>query len=108
MTAGCTSSEDAAPSAAFQDYYTSSSTIFIGSLGFTPPVLTIERGVTVTWVNKDNRPHSVRSTRSAPETFTSKPLLTGEVFYHTFSRAGTYDFYSTDDPSIRGTVIVKG
>jgi len=108
LSAGCLSSDEAAPSGVPQNYYTSSSTVYIGSAAFNPQVLVIERGVSVTWVNIDSVPHSVKSVRTAPETFTSKPLLTGEVFHFTFSQSGTYDFYSTDRPSMRGSIIVTG
>lgn len=69
---------------------------------FFPPELTIAKGGTITWSNKDTNQHTVAS-----GDFASGKLSQGQTFSHTFNEAGTYDYWCTIHTSMRAKVIVK-
>src|SRR3989442_756413 len=59
---------------------------------------------TVTWVNKDTVTHTVTSDGSS--LFDSGFMPTGATFQFTFTMAGTYPYYCTVHPFMKGTVVV--
>ena len=71
---------------------------------FSPATLTISAGSQVTWVNKDDEPHTVVSDTGA---FRSGALDTDESFSYTFDKPGTYHFTCSIHPRMVGTIIVK-
>jgi plastocyanin len=71
---------------------------------FTPQTLTVRSGTTVTWVNKDDVPHTVTST---DKKFKSRALDTDERFSFTFSAPGTYNYFCSVHPHMTGKVIVR-
>lgn len=85
---------------------------------FSPKVIKIAPGTTVTWTNEDVFTymageyagiHNVAGT-SAPENSDglSGPLLAhGESFSHTFTEEWTYDYICTPHPYMKGRVIVE-
>jgi plastocyanin len=78
----------------------------IDNFTFGPATLTVSVGTTVTWINKDDIPHTVVSTDD-PKTFKSKVLDTDEKFSFTFSKAGTYPYFCSIHPKMTGKVIVQ-
>src|SRR5580700_11996350 len=62
----------------------------IDNFTFGPATLTVPVGTTVTWINKDDIPHTVVSTDGV---FKSKVLDTDEKFTFTFSKAGNYPYF---------------
>src|SRR6266853_6034540 len=64
----------------------------IDNFTFGPAALTVPVGTTVTWINKDDIPHTVVSTDDS-KTLESKALDTDEKFPFTFSKAGTYPYF---------------
>jgi amicyanin len=78
--------------------------IKIDNFTFGPPELTIAAGMTVTWVNHDDIPHSVVDKNKA---FRSKALDTNNSFSFTFANAGTYDYFCGLHPHMTGKIIVK-
>ncbi len=78
--------------------------IKIADLAFSPLELTIPVGATVTWVNKDDLPHSVVDKGKA---FRSKVFETNGSFSFTFANAGTYDYICGLHPQMTGKIIVK-
>ena len=78
--------------------------IKIDNFTFTPKTLTAKPGDTVTWINKDDVPHKIAS---VDKKFSSEPLDTDQQFSHTFTEAGTYDYFCSIHPRMTGTVIVK-
>jgi nitrite reductase (NO-forming) len=78
---------------------------------YVPPTLTVPAGSTVTWKNSDSTLHTVTSGSaesgvSATE-FDSSYMAAGKTFEHTFSSAGTFDYYCTLHPFMKGQVIVN-
>ncbi|MEZ4086954.1 MAG: cupredoxin family copper-binding protein [Candidatus Gracilibacteria bacterium] len=69
---------------------------------FTPANITIEQGTTVVWTNLDVVDHTVTS-----DYFTSDVLKSGDSFSYTFEEAGTYDYFCTLHPQMKGKVTVS-
>jgi plastocyanin len=78
----------------------------IDNFSFGPAALTVPVGTTVTWINRDDIPHTVVSTDDS-KTFKSKVLDTDEKFSFTFSKAGTYPYFCSIHPKMTGKVIVQ-
>jgi amicyanin len=78
----------------------------IDNFAFKPMELTIPAGTTVTWVNKDDVPHTATSSDD-PVAFDSKTLDTDQKYSLTFGNPGTYNYYCKPHPFMTGTVIVK-
>jgi amicyanin len=78
----------------------------IDDFAFKPMELTIPAGTKVTWVNKDDVPHTATSSDD-PVTFDSKTLDTDQKYSFTFSNPGTYNYYCKPHPFMTGTVLVK-
>jgi plastocyanin len=71
---------------------------------FMPTTLTVNAGAEVSWVNKDDEPHTVVSDAGL---FRSGALDTGESFSFKFDKPGTYHFTCSIHPRMVGTIIVK-
>ena len=78
---------------------------------FDPLILNVPVGATVTWKNLDSTLHTVTSGSAEsgkPGTiFDSSYLTGGKTFQHTFSSAGTFDYFCTLHPYMKGLVIVN-
>ena len=81
-----------------------SSQIVIKDFMFTPNSLTVKAGATVTWVNKDDEPHSVSSDTGL---FRSGAVDTNETFSFKFDKPGTYHFTCAIHPRMVGTIVVQ-
>ena len=89
-------------------------TVFINGLEspfFTPDVLNIKAGSTVTFVNTDGNTHTVTSvkpeTTDADGTFDSGMIKTGKTFAFTFNTPGTYEYICMIHTHMRGTINVS-
>jgi plastocyanin len=76
----------------------------IDNFVFGPQTVTVPVGSTVTWINKDDIPHTTVSTDGV---FKSKVMDTDEKFSYTFTNAGTYPYYCTIHPKMTGKVVVQ-
>lgn len=68
-------------------------------------VVTVPVGTKVTWVNRDDIPHTVVSEDLT--TFRSRPLDTDETFSFTFEKAGTYKYFCSIHPKMTASVVVQ-
>jgi plastocyanin len=80
--------------------------ITIDNFAFTPAEITVSTGTTVSWVNRDDIPHTITDAAD-PREFKSSPLDTGDGFTHVFSKPGTYHYFCSLHPHMQGTVVVK-
>jgi plastocyanin len=71
---------------------------------YSPSNFTVKVGTTVTWVNKDSTTHTVTSLGS--NLFDSGDLPLGASFSYTFTQPGTYQYYCTIHPWMKGTIVV--
>jgi plastocyanin len=76
----------------------------IDNFSFGPTELTISAGTTVTWVNRDDIPHTVVST---DKLFKSKVLDTDDKFSFKFDKPGSYPYYCSIHPKMTAKVIVQ-
>lgn len=90
---------DATPKTASKAY-----NVEIKDFSFTPTTITVPVGAKITWVNKDEQPHTVVSTNDA---FRSKALDTDEQFSFTFVKPGTYKYFCSVHPKMVATVVVE-
>lgn len=81
----------------------SSNTILINNSAFSPSILNIQVGTTVTWINKANITQQIVSSTGA---FSSGNLTNGKSYSYTFNQSGTYPFHSGVNPSMSGTILV--
>lgn len=79
--------------------------IVIKDFAFSPASLKVAAGTTVTWINRDDEPHTVVS---AEAKFRSDALDTGDKFTFTFTSPGTYSYFCTLHPHMTGLVEVTG
>jgi len=78
--------------------------IMIDNFKFSPTPLTVSVGTTVTWLNRDDIPHSIVVPSLGVR---SHPMDTDEYFAYRFEKAGTYDYICGMHPFMRGQIIVK-
>jgi plastocyanin len=76
----------------------------IDNFVFGPQTITVPVGATVTWINKDDIPHTTVSTDGV---FKSKVMDTDEKFSYTFTKAGTYSYFCSVHPKMTGKVVVQ-
>jgi amicyanin len=79
-------------------------TVEIRDYAFVPPVVEIEKGDSVVWINADETPHNILAEDKA---FKSPPLDTKEEYRRTFDRTGTYDYTCQLHPHMKGKVVVR-
>lgn len=78
---------------------------------YEPVSLNVPIGTTVNWKNMDSTLHTVTSGSAeggvSGTEFDSSYLAAGKTFQHTFSSAGTFDYYCTLHPFMKGQIIVN-
>jgi plastocyanin len=67
--------------------------------------MTVKVGSTVRWVNADDHPHRIAFTK---EGFLETPYLLGasQSASQRFDSSGTFDYFCTIHPYMRGTITV--
>jgi len=76
----------------------------IDNFVFGPAALTVTVGTTVTWINRDDIPHTVVAN---DKSFKSKVMDTDEKFSFTFTKPGEFGYFCSLHPHMVGKVIVK-
>ena len=76
---------------------------------YIPSLIVIEKGKQVTWVNEDSAFHSITSGYydTPTDLFDSGHLDPFESYTLTFDETGTYDYFCTLHPWMKGQVIVE-
>lgn len=77
--------------------------VTIDNFTFAPAELSIAVGTTVTWVNRDDIPHTVVAN---DKSFRSKALDTNDRYSFAFTKAGTYDYFCSLHPHMKAKIIV--
>jgi plastocyanin len=79
--------------------------IAIDNFAFTPRVLAVKAGTTVTWVNRDDVPHLIVNVQNR---FKQSPLLdTDQRYGATLTTPGTYDYFCSLHPKMQGKIVVQ-
>ena len=79
--------------------------VTIDDFAFGPGTITVKRGTTVTWTNKDDIPHGIGSSTNAFAK--SKALDTDDKFSFTFTTPGTYKYFCYLHPHMVGSIVVE-
>jgi plastocyanin len=79
-------------------------TVVMEGIAFTPNVLTVAKGDSIVWVNKDAFPHTATA---QDKSFDSKEIAAGKTWRFTARKAGTFPYVCTLHPTMKGTLIVK-
>jgi plastocyanin len=90
--------------ASAQEKPASTAGVKIDNFSFGPAAITVPVGTTVTWINRDDIPHTVVSTEKV---FKSKVLDTDEKFSFTFTKPGEYPYFCSIHPKMTGKVVVQ-
>jgi len=80
--------------------------VVIDNFAFKPKTLTVTTGTKVTWINRDDVPHTATA-KVKPRAFDSGTLDTDGHYSFVFTRPGTYDYFCAVHPHMIGKVIVK-
>ena len=76
----------------------------VDNFTFGPATLSVPVNSTVTWVNKDDLPHTIASNDGL---FKSKALDTEDKYSYTFSKPGTYAYFCSIHPKMVGKIVVQ-
>lgn len=80
--------------------------VSIEDMAFSPAFITVKKGTTVTWTNKDNTQHNVAPDTETNEFKAGDLLSKGDSYKVTFNTPGTYSYHCTSHPSMKGSVTV--
>jgi plastocyanin len=78
--------------------------VVIDGMAFTPKVVSVRPGDTVTWVNRDMFVHNVTAAAAGIKSGDLKP---GQAWRHTVRQGETFDYLCTLHPVMTGQVEVK-
>jgi len=79
--------------------------IEIKDFAFNPQNITVKSGEKITWINKDEEPHTVVS---VGKQFKKSPGLDTDQTYTIMAGApGTYSYFCSVHPKMTGTIVVK-
>jgi plastocyanin len=78
--------------------------ILIQSFAFSPDSVTVAAGTEVKWTNEDAPGHNVFSDDGT--TIKSPTLNKGDSYSMVFNTPGTYTYYCSIHPSMKGTIVV--
>ena len=79
-------------------------TIEIKDFAFNPQTITVKSGQTITWINRDEEPHTVVSVEKQFKKSTA--LDTDQTFTITTGAPGTYTYFCSVHPKMTGTIVV--
>jgi plastocyanin len=79
--------------------------IEIKDFAFNPQTITVKSGEKVTWINRDDEPHTIVSVGKQFKKSTA--LDTDEEFTITAGAPGTYDYFCSVHPKMTGTIVVE-
>ncbi len=81
-----------------------SHSINIQNFAFSQASLTVKKGDTIVWTNKDSAPHTVTWDNGGQSSGTLKK---GDGYDFIFDTAGTFSYYCAFHPSMKGKIIVE-
>jgi len=79
--------------------------IEIKDFAFNPQTITVKSGEKVTWINRDEEPHTIVSVEKQFKK--SMALDTDQEFTITTGAPGTYTYFCSVHPKMTGTIVVE-
>jgi plastocyanin len=101
---GAPSAQHPTPSSVATPANAATREVSIDNFSFSPPTITVAPGTSITWVNRDDVPHTVTAN---DKTFNSGTLDTDGRFSRRFTTPGTFSYFCAVHPHMTGTVVVK-
>jgi plastocyanin len=83
---------------------TTQNKIEIKDFAFNPQTLTVKSGEKITWINRDEEPHTIVSVEKQFKKSTA--LDTDQEFMITAGAPGTYTYFCSVHPKMTGTIVV--
>ena len=80
-------------------------TVTIRLLKYSPDRIEIRTGETIEWANRDLTPHTITSQGAGD--LDSGSINAGAAWRHTFAQPGTFPYYCTFHPEMKGAVVVR-
>lgn len=80
--------------------------VTIKGYAFTPAVIKIKVGDTVTWTNSDSVHHNIVADTAGDDAPNGPLFGQGETYSYTFKKAGSYAYHCGPHPYMHGTVVV--
>jgi plastocyanin len=78
-------------------------TVAIEGTSYKPETITVKKGESVTWVNKDPFPHTV----TAAGKFDSKSIAANGKWTYRTTKTGEFPYICTLHPNMKGTIRVE-
>jgi amicyanin len=78
----------------------------IEDFAFGPETITVKKGTTVTWTNKDSAAHTVTPDEESDAFIGSELLAQDESYSFTFNEVGTYTYHCQPHPQMTAKVVV--
>jgi plastocyanin len=79
--------------------------IEIKDFAFNPQTITVKSGEKITWINRDEEPHTIVSVEKQFKK--SSALDTDQEFTITAGAPGTYTYFCSVHPKMTGTIVVE-
>ena len=79
--------------------------VMMQNFAYNPATLSVKKGTTVTWTNQDSVDHDVVSEPNG-DMFKSELFSEGESYSFTFNSVGTYNYYCSVHPRMKGSITV--
>ena len=79
--------------------------IEIKDFAFNPQTITVKSGEKITWINRDEEPHTIVSVEKQFKKSTA--LDTDQEFTITAGAPGTYTYFCSVHPKMTGTIVVE-
>lgn len=80
--------------------------IDIDNFKFMPAQITVKKGTTVTWTNRDTARHDVTPVENSDGAPRSELMGQNESYSHTFDTIGTFAYYCSPHPYMKASVTV--
>ena len=79
--------------------------IEIKDFAFNPQIITVKSGEKITWINRDEEPHTIVSVEKQFKK--SSALDTDQEFTIAAGPPGTYTYYCSVHPKMTGSIVVE-
>jgi plastocyanin len=105
LLVGCGSGDDGAGRTSSSAGASATKAVTIRDYTYEPATITVPKGTTVTFTNRDSTPHTATSKQAG--LFESGSLDSGKSGTVTLDESGTFAYYCLFHPFMKGTVVVS-
>jgi plastocyanin len=105
LSLGCGSDGGGTGQTSVSNAATGAKAVTIEDYLYKPESLTVPKGTSVTFTNRDSTAHTATSKESG--VFESGPIETGKSAKVTLNQSGTFAYYCLFHPFMKGTIVVE-